>query len=153
MDNNYYWCFIWISVSNNDLDYEDGLGCDVMTLNEKRDKLDKYCLSHSCRHGDYQKHYLRCYFDGKTDAWCDKCLWTLPENEVDAALAKIDELNPYWDNVTEIANKQRKKGLHDYGQGLEANTASIIDRIQHLEEELVDALMYLEWIKDGVRHG
>jgi hypothetical protein len=61
--------------------------------------------------------------------------------------------NPYWDNICVIANKQREKGLRDYGQGIEDNPAAILDRIQHIEEELVDALMYLEWLKDGIQHG
>ena len=58
--------------------------------------------------------------------------------------------NRYWDNICAIANTQRKKGLDTYGKGLEENQADIITRIEHLEEELVDALMYCEWIKDYV---
>lgn len=58
--------------------------------------------------------------------------------------------NPYWENVTKIANKQREKGISEYGQGLEANKAAVLDRINYIEEELVDALMYLEWLKDGL---
>lgn len=58
--------------------------------------------------------------------------------------------NRYWDNICAIANTQRGKGLDTYGKGLEENQADIITRIEHLEEELVDALMYCEWIKDYV---
>lgn len=61
--------------------------------------------------------------------------------------------NPYWENVCKIADKQRQKGIETYGQGLEDNTWDIEKRIQYLEEELVDALMYLEWIKDGLKKG
>ena len=57
-------------------------------------------------------------------------------------------MNPYWNNICAIAYRQRKKGLETYGKGLEDNKADIIARIEHLEEELVDALMYCEWIKD-----
>lgn len=56
--------------------------------------------------------------------------------------------NPYWNNICAIAERQRKKGMETYGKGLEDNKADIIARIEHLEEELVDALMYCEWIKD-----
>ena len=56
--------------------------------------------------------------------------------------------NPYWKNIQAMADKQREKGLSTYGQGLEDNPADIITRIEHLQEELVDALMYCEWIKD-----
>ena len=58
------------------------------------------------------------------------------------------ENNPYWDNICAIADKQRKKGIETYGQGLESNTWCIFKRLTYLEEELVDALMYLEWCKD-----
>lgn len=64
--------------------------------------------------------------------------------------------NPYWDNITEIAEHQRKKGIVEYGQGLEYNAKDAVTRIAYLEEELVDGLMYCEWIKDKlqeVHHG
>lgn len=61
--------------------------------------------------------------------------------------------NPYWDNITEIAKKQRIKGINTYGQGIEDNDKPTIDRIQYIEEELVDALMYLEWLKESVKDG
>lgn len=58
--------------------------------------------------------------------------------------------NPYWENITEIATKQREKGIRDYGQGIEDNKEPILTRIQYIEEELVDALMYLEWLKESI---
>ena len=59
--------------------------------------------------------------------------------------------NPYWKNVCAMAERQRAKGMDTYGQGLEQNPAELIARIEHLQEELVDALMYCEWIKDGIK--
>lgn len=59
--------------------------------------------------------------------------------------------NPYWENICAIAEKQRAKGIATYGAGIEENPADIITRIEYLEEELVDALMYCEWIKDYIR--
>jgi hypothetical protein len=56
--------------------------------------------------------------------------------------------NPYWENICSLAEKQRSKGIATYGQGLEANPADVVARINHLQEELIDALMYCEWIKD-----
>jgi hypothetical protein len=56
--------------------------------------------------------------------------------------------NPYWENICAIADRQREKGMMEYGKGLEDNKASIIERINHAQEEAVDFLMYLEWIKD-----
>lgn len=59
-----------------------------------------------------------------------------------------ESYNPYWENVCEIAKKQRKKGFETYGQRLEDNHWDIVKRLEYLEEELVDSLMYLEWVKD-----
>lgn len=59
--------------------------------------------------------------------------------------------NPYWDRITAIAERQREKGITEYGQGLEDNPAGIVQRITYLEEELVDGLMYCEWIKDRLK--
>lgn len=56
--------------------------------------------------------------------------------------------NPYWENIEAIAVRQRKKGIDTYGQGLEENPADMVTRLTYLEEELIDALMYCEWIKE-----
>lgn len=54
----------------------------------------------------------------------------------------------YWNNITEMYNKQREKGLREYGQTLEDNTAlRPVERIVMAQEELIDALVYLEHIK------
>lgn len=58
------------------------------------------------------------------------------------------ESNPYWERVCEIADRQRAKGKDKYGFGLEDNPAEMAARIRHLEEELIDGLMYCEWIKE-----
>lgn len=60
--------------------------------------------------------------------------------------------NPYWENITRLAERQRDKGIRTYGCGLEENKADVLTRIEHIEEELIDALMYLEWVKEGL-HG
>ena len=58
--------------------------------------------------------------------------------------------NPYWDSICKIAEQQRQKGLKEYGQGLEDNTElSTDERIKMVEEEMVDALMYLEHLRKG----
>ena len=58
--------------------------------------------------------------------------------------------NPYWARVCKLSEHQRAKGMEKYGYGLESNPATIVERINHLQEELVDALMYCEWLKDEV---
>ena len=54
----------------------------------------------------------------------------------------------YWKRIESLAERQREKGMSKYGFGLEMNPADILERINHLQEELIDALMYCEWIKE-----
>lgn len=54
----------------------------------------------------------------------------------------------YWDNICKMQERQTAKGLATYGQTLEENTElSMTERLTYLEEELIDALMYIEHIK------
>ena len=58
------------------------------------------------------------------------------------------QMADYWKNITEIKNKQTEKGVREYGQTLEENKSiPTIERITMVEEEMVDALMYLEHLK------
>ena len=59
--------------------------------------------------------------------------------------------NPYWDRICEMADKQRAKGMATYGKGLEDNPLSAVERLEYLQEELIDALMYVEHIKASIR--
>lgn len=61
--------------------------------------------------------------------------------------------NPYWERICKLSERQREKGMKTYGQGLESNPAALMSRIEYLQEELVDALMYCEWIKDKIKEG
>lgn len=60
-------------------------------------------------------------------------------------------MDKYWDRITAIYHHQREKGLRKYGLPLEDNPASIDTRIRYIEEELVDALMYCEWVRDKLQ--
>ena len=62
----------------------------------------------------------------------------------------MENRNPYWERICEISAKQREKGMRTYGQGLESNPAEMIQRIEHLLEELIDGLRNCEWIKDKI---
>lgn len=54
----------------------------------------------------------------------------------------------YWRNICGINARQEAKGVAKYGQTLEANTTlSTEQRIEHDQEELIDALKYLEHLK------
>ena len=59
--------------------------------------------------------------------------------------------NPYWERICKLADKQRAKGIETYGQGIECNPAAMLKRIEYLQEELIDGLMYCEWIKDMLK--
>ena len=57
-------------------------------------------------------------------------------------------MNKYWDNINELYAQQRKKGINKYGQVLEDNvTLTTQQRLEHLQEELIDGLMYAEHLK------
>ena len=60
-------------------------------------------------------------------------------------------MDEYWDRITDIYNRQREKGLKKYGIPLEDNHADIDTRLRYIEEELVDALMYCEWVRDKLQ--
>lgn len=47
---------------------------------------------------------------------------------------------------SEMAERQ-ERGISKYGGTLDENPAEIAERLQHLKEELMDAIMYIEWIK------
>ena len=54
----------------------------------------------------------------------------------------------YWENICKINDRQEAKGRNKYGMILEDNKdLSFSERINHLQEELVDALKYCEHIK------
>lgn len=57
----------------------------------------------------------------------------------------------YRERIIGLLDKQIDKGLRKYGVLIEKNdTLTSEQRIEHLEEELVDALMYCEHLKAGI---
>ena len=54
----------------------------------------------------------------------------------------------YLDRIIARFKSQRKKGIDKYGQVLENNHAPMLERIEHLAQELTDGLMYIEWMKE-----
>lgn len=54
----------------------------------------------------------------------------------------------YFGNIEEIMERQKEKGLKKYGVLLEENKdLSVFQRIEHLQEELIDGLQYCEHLK------
>lgn len=64
------------------------------------------------------------------------------------AYSNWKEDNPYWERICRLSERQREKGMKTYGQGLESNPMVIEERLTYLQEELVDALMYIEHVKE-----
>lgn len=56
----------------------------------------------------------------------------------------------YRQRIIERLDKQRKKGVKKYGGTLETNKAGMLERLEHLAQELTDGLEYIEWIKELV---
>lgn len=68
---------------------------------------------------------------------------------------KDDGHGDYWDNICKLNARQENKGKNKYGVSLEENTTlTRKQRIEHLEEELIDGLKYCEHLKaiddDGI---
>ena len=116
-----------------------------------------------------------CYSENALDDECDKCCYLkdTPASEEcigwlhsDAKyyLEKLSGENfamrntpmelhdGYWQNVCEINRRQEEKGRNKYGVPLEENTTLTTEqRIEHLQEELIDALKYCEHLKAAER--
>tara|TARA_R110002051_G_scaffold261127_2_gene321037 strand:+ start:158 stop:373 length:216 start_codon:yes stop_codon:yes gene_type:complete len=50
-------------------------------------------------------------------------------------------------NIKSIIDRQQEKGLKKYGKTVDQADLSIEEWIEHTQEEIVDALIYLECIK------
>lgn len=58
-------------------------------------------------------------------------------------------MGKYWERVCAMQKKQTDKGIEEYGQVLEQNTKlKPLERITYMQEELIDALMYAEHLKE-----
>lgn len=57
-------------------------------------------------------------------------------------------MTTYKNNIVKLIDNQIRKGKEHYGHTLEANPLDILDAISNAQEELVDALFYLENLKE-----
>ena len=126
-----------------------------MTIEGKREILDNYCGKHSCKDCALNKKIWKVMLDKNLGMSCLDIM-NSPESDLDKALSLIGYTtppkNPYWERITEISNRQREKGINTYGQGLELfTTPDAIKRIEYIQEELIDGLMYLEWLKEKLK--
>ena len=54
------------------------------------------------------------------------------------------------EKVKNIIDQQVEKGISKYGQTLDMNDDTVINRLNHFQEELADGLQYAEWIKEAM---
>lgn len=125
------------------------------------------CRNHECEGCPY--HPKRTGITECKDRIYDDCMEAVPflfhENEKLKELVadKDDSINTlleiehsdYWENICKLNARQEIKGKSKYGVSLEENTSlTRKQRIEHLEEELIDGLKYCEHIKaiddDGI---
>jgi hypothetical protein len=66
----------------------------------------------------------------------------------------IDELNKnqILRNVQELLEKQTKKGLEKYGTTVNPDDYDFIGWLEHLQQEMVDAIVYCEVLKFKYAH-
>lgn len=82
---------------------------------------------------------------------CYTCNHAIPCPNKYEPIGEIKDNNYLWDRVNKIARDQRIKGLKEYGHGLEADNADLNTRLIRIEEELIDALMYIEHLKEAFK--
>lgn len=76
------------------------------------------------------------------------------ENRAMKAELKVNLGNQYWMNICKMNARQEAKGLKKYGEPLEENTTlTTVQRIEHLQEELIDGLKYCEHLKATCNDG
>jgi hypothetical protein len=57
-------------------------------------------------------------------------------------------MDPVVQSVIEKFQKRSEVGQQKYGTTLEANNLPFLDWVQHMQEELMDAILYLEKLKN-----
>ena len=122
-----------------------------MTIEEKRNALYKFCYGRHCLYDDCPLYKIEtpygCFGDASHTGVIEEH-YDLVFGKTETTKDNVD--NPYWERICKLQDKQREKGIKTYGQGLEDNHEQVMKRIQHIQEELIDGLMYLEWLKDAL---
>lgn len=145
----------WNIMTESDLDraYNEALSYVNSVGSLSRDKkiamLDDFCNKCDCD---------VCPFDGgHSNGRCTLIgLQLFNDDKLNAAFktafpAYKKTKHDYWSNICDMQKKQTEKGIKKYGQVLEENTAMTIhERLEYLQEELIDGLMYIEHIKASI---
>lgn len=104
--------------------------------------LETFGMGHDCNNCEGNHDSENCRFKNPF-SFMDVCEIIDEQEEVD--VVPIGDV--YWQEVTVVANRQREKGIKTYGHGLEADTQDVFGRLDYIEEELVDALVYLRHLR------
>lgn len=59
-------------------------------------------------------------------------------------------MSTYKENIVKLIDNQILKGKENYGHTLDESPLSILDAINNTQEELIDALFYLENLKEKI---
>lgn len=59
-------------------------------------------------------------------------------------------MTTYKNNIVKLIDNQIKKGKENYGHTLDESPLQILDAISNAQEELIDALFYLENLKEKI---
>lgn len=132
-------------------------GVKGMTFAQKRELVGEYCrgecndcplLNEPWDH--FYKHRPCLDISLADEAELDRALALFNAPKPEAAPVEPDpDRRDYWANVCAIQKRQTEKGIRTYGQRLEDNKSlTPLQRLEYLEEELIDALMYIEHIKE-----
>ena len=62
-------------------------------------------------------------------------------------------MNTYKENIVKLIDKQILKGKENYGHTLSECPLQTLEAINNAQEELIDALFYLENLKDEIYRG
>lgn len=80
-------------------------------------------------------------------SWTETGMFSGADNGHDFDLAQDETpADVITDSVTEKFRSRAALGLAKYGQHLGDNPAELLERIDHLQQELMDAVAYCEWI-------
>ena len=59
-------------------------------------------------------------------------------------------MSTYKENIVKLIDKQILKGKENYGHTLDEKPLQVLDAINNIQEELIDALFYLENLRDDL---
>jgi len=63
------------------------------------------------------------------------------------------EAMKYRDNIIKLLDNQTHKGLMKYGLTLDESRLTVVDTLTYLEEELIDAIVYIQHVKEWLANG